>query len=309
MRSSLAALTVSLSSPITRERKRTYAPPALEKGLDVLELFASAPRGLTATEAARRLNCTVSQIFRPLLCLQGRDYLSRSRDKEYYLGPQLFRVSQEHPRITRFVTKALPVMQRVAHQLGQACNLAVLDGGHVVIVAHVDSPRSPCFCAKPGSESGLLNTAAGLVVLAHQSEQARRYALEAWARETNGNAPEDLSVRLAKTFRRGHEIRASLKFRGLVSISCPLFGAHHEAVAALTVLYVKRIDSERGIPDVIESLRKASREVSEALERNFVSIAIRRNGRRNLAAGGIEGQKFVLKVKAGAKYQFDFAAG
>jgi hypothetical protein len=40
--------------------KRDYPTPALEKGLDILELFASTPGGLTVSEVARTLNRTVS---------------------------------------------------------------------------------------------------------------------------------------------------------------------------------------------------------------------------------------------------------
>ncbi|PMV78702.1 IclR family transcriptional regulator, partial [Pseudomonas sp. FW306-2-2C-B10A] len=40
--------------------KRYYPTPALEKGLDILELFASTPEGMTVSEVARRLDRTMS---------------------------------------------------------------------------------------------------------------------------------------------------------------------------------------------------------------------------------------------------------
>ena len=52
------------------EGKRYYPTPALEKGLDILELFAANPEGMTVSEVARRLNRTMSEIFRMLLCLE-----------------------------------------------------------------------------------------------------------------------------------------------------------------------------------------------------------------------------------------------
>ncbi len=56
------------------ETKRYYPTPALEKGLDILELFASTPEGLTVSEVARRLERTVSEIFRMILCLEQRGW-------------------------------------------------------------------------------------------------------------------------------------------------------------------------------------------------------------------------------------------
>ena len=67
-----------------RDVKRYYPTPALEKGLDILELFAGTPEGLTVSEAARRLNRTVSEIFRMILCLEQRGYLAQSPNKERY---------------------------------------------------------------------------------------------------------------------------------------------------------------------------------------------------------------------------------
>ena len=65
-----------------RDAKRYYPTPALEKGLDILELFASTPEGLTVSEVARRLDRTVSEIFRMILCLEQRGYLAQSPNKE-----------------------------------------------------------------------------------------------------------------------------------------------------------------------------------------------------------------------------------
>src|SRR5665213_1670350 len=98
--------------------KRYYPTPALEKGLDILELFASTSSGLTVSEVARKLNRTVSEIFRMLLCLEQRGYLAQSSNKErYHLTLRLFRLGQEHPPTKRLVTEALPTMHRVALSL------------------------------------------------------------------------------------------------------------------------------------------------------------------------------------------------
>lgn len=56
-----------------------YATPALVKGLDVLELLARQPAGLTKSQLARELNRTVSEIFRMLICLERRGILRRCR--------------------------------------------------------------------------------------------------------------------------------------------------------------------------------------------------------------------------------------
>jgi DNA-binding IclR family transcriptional regulator len=128
-----------------KQAGRQYPTPALEKGLDILELFASEPAGLSKSDVARRLNRTVSEICRMLLCLEERGYISQSRDGDRYrLTLRLFKLVQEHPPTKRMIAEALPIMQQVAYEISQSCHLGVLEGS-VVIVAQVDSHASSGF--------------------------------------------------------------------------------------------------------------------------------------------------------------------
>ena len=61
------------------------------------------------------------------------------------------------------------------------------------------------------------------------------------------------------------ESRASYEIKGVVNISFPILNAQGNAVAGLTVPYVKRIEGKVGIPDIVEALRVASQHISETL--------------------------------------------
>ena len=260
--------------------KRYYPTPALEKGLDILELFAGTPAGLTVSEVARMLNRTVSEIFRMLLCLEQRGYLAQSANKErYHLTLRLYRLGQEHPPTKRVVTEALPIMHWLAHELRQSCHLGILDGGHVVILAQVDSPESTGFYVKVGSKVDLMHAATGHVILAYQTEDACERAIEEWARETKKKRPADLKEHLIKIrargyerrqriddhLRRGYERRASYEVTCVFNISFPVLNAQGNAVAGLTIPYVKRIEDTISMPEIVAALQLASRQISEAL--------------------------------------------
>jgi DNA-binding IclR family transcriptional regulator len=249
-----------------RDVKRYYPTPALEKGLDILELFAGTPEGLTVSEAARRLNRTVSEIFRMILCLEQRGYLAQSPNKErYHLTLRLFRLAQEHPPTKRLVTEALPIMHWLSHELRQSCHLGIIDGGHVVILAQVDSPESTGFYVKMGSKVDLMHAATGHVILAHLSEDARERAIDEWRLETKKRKPVDLDEHLAKILARGHERRASYEVAGIVNISFPILNVQGQAIAGLTVPFVKRLEDTISVAEVVRALREASRRISEAM--------------------------------------------
>ena len=246
--------------------KRYYPTPALEKGLDILELFAATPEGMTVSEVARRLNRTMSEIFRMLLCLEHRGYLAQSATKDrYHLTLKLFRLGQEHPPTKRMVMEALPIMHGVAHQLRQSCHLGVLDGGQVVILAQVDSPESTGFYVKVGSRVDLMHAATGHVIMAHQTEDARERAIQEWMRETQKKKPADLDDHLAKIRARGYERRASYEVTGVMNVSFPVLNSQGQAIAGLTVPYVKRIEDTIGVPEIVDALQEASRQISEAM--------------------------------------------
>ena len=57
--------------------KGSYAAPALEKGLDILELLAEVGEPLSTREIAERLARSKSEIFRMVFVLQQRGYLAR----------------------------------------------------------------------------------------------------------------------------------------------------------------------------------------------------------------------------------------
>src|SRR5450755_2539694 len=174
-----------------------YPTPALEKGLDILELFASQPSGLTKSDVARKLGRTISEVFRMLLCLEGRGYIAQSPDSDnYHLTLHLFRLAQEHPPIKRMTLQALPIMQQVAHELSQSCHLRVLNDGQVVIIARVDTPVSHGLYVTAGAVVDLMHAATDYVILAQQTQEARARVVQSLSRRNRTVAPRDLTSHL-----------------------------------------------------------------------------------------------------------------
>src|SRR5256885_7402640 len=243
-----------------------YPTPALEKGLDILELFASEPAGLTKSEVARRLDRTVSEIFRMLVCLEERGYISQAPEgARYHLTLHLFRLVQEHPPIKRMITEALPIMQQVAHDLNQSCHLWVLNGGQVVIIAQVDSPVSPGFYVKAGAVVDLMHAATGHVILAHQTQETRTRAIQTWCKRSKTEVPRDLTSHLAAIKDRGYEEKESYEVEGIINVSYPVLDEHGYAVAALTVPYIRRIGDNTTTAIVRQSLKRASSQLSQEI--------------------------------------------
>src|ERR1700747_787525 len=195
-----------LSRRLQRPRKFRYAAPALEKGLDVLELLSSAPEALSNSEIARRLGRTVNEVFRMLVCLEERGYISRTgSDERYQLTLKWLEIVHRRHPLQRLIAQAHPLMQQVANHTRQSCHLAILNSAEVVVVAQVDAPGSLGFSVRLGAKVDLLNTASGHVILAFQTEQVRAGTLEAWQHRSHQRIPARLGHHLAQIYRRGYE--------------------------------------------------------------------------------------------------------
>lgn len=241
-----------------------YLTPALEKGLDILELLASEPAGLTKSDVARRLGRTISEIFRMLVCLEQRGYISQSsNDERYRLTLRMFKLAQEYPPTKRMIAEALPIMQRVTHEVNQSCHLGVLDCDHVVILSQVDSPLSTGFYGKVGRIVDLVRGATGRVILAHQTPETCSRAIKLWCKQHNAHPPRDLAAHLARIKQRGYEVKSSYEVKGIINVSFPVLDERGYAISALTVPFLQRI----GDPTTPASVRRVLKEASTLLSR------------------------------------------
>jgi DNA-binding IclR family transcriptional regulator len=118
-----------------------YRAPALDKGLDIIELLAATPVGLTQGEIARQLQRTSSEIFRMLFVLRQRGYVAQADDDRYVLTTKLFKVADRHSPIRRLTAVAGQVMQTLANQINQSIHMSILQSGRLLVAALVDPPR------------------------------------------------------------------------------------------------------------------------------------------------------------------------
>jgi DNA-binding IclR family transcriptional regulator len=259
--------TVLKSGRLPGKVKKTvnYATPALEKGLDVLELLAHQPRGLTKSQLARELDRTVSEIFRMLVCLERRGYIAQIEEERYSLTLKLFKLVQEHPPTERLIVDALPVMSRLAYETLQSCHMGVLEGSQVVIVAQTNAPTDIGFYVKLGSQVDIMEAASGYVILAHLSPTQRERTINEWIRKTGRKAPRDLETHLDRIRKAGFEKRASYLVKGIVNISFPIFDDRGSAVGALTVPYIQHSETKTQALQVTDALRRATLEISTAI--------------------------------------------
>lgn len=245
---------------------RRYSAPALEKGLDILELLAGERDVLPASEIAQRLGRSMGEIFRMLVTLEQRGWLRRGEGNGYGLSLRLFELAHRHPPVERLLVVALPEMQRFSERVGQSCHLSIHHDGRILVVAQAETPRPRGFVVRLGASFGLLDTASGRVLAAFQSEEERERRL---ARGLELEGMEDpgqgLRSRLARIAARGHEAAPSESVAGILDLSFPLRDHTGRAVAALTLPFATMLGDTLGSAEATHLLGEAAARLSATL--------------------------------------------
>jgi DNA-binding IclR family transcriptional regulator len=171
----------------------TYAVPALEKGLDLLEALAAQPEPRSQTDLARDLGRSPSEIFRMLACLERRGYIVKeAASGRYRLTLRLYELAHTHTPVDQLLHAAEGPMRDLARRVRESVHLSVLSEGRLLVLAQVESQNRTRVSVEIGARFPLVLTASGRVLLAHLGQDELRTLLardEDWARL--GAAPRD----------------------------------------------------------------------------------------------------------------------
>lgn len=251
------------------QRRKLYSAPALEKGLDILELLALEPEDIGLKEIADRLGRSVGEIFRMLAVLEQREFVRLAPGSErYQLTMKLFQLAHWHLPVNRLLKAASGPMRRLALRTGQSCHLTTLSIPNVVVLYRQDSFGDRSFGVRVGAESPIFDSCSGQIFYALSDE---------FTRDTiRSNAIQGQRVpKLASDFDATLErIKASQllelpssQVEGITDIGTPILDFDDTMIAALVIPFLHRIDKDNAdqLEDIRAALIEAGRDIGSAL--------------------------------------------
>lgn len=246
------------------EEETRYRAPALDKGLDMLELLAARDEGMTLKDIATALGRSPTELYRMLDRLARRGYVARQGDT-YELTLKLFLLAHQRPPIRRLVRHAMPVMRRFTTTAEQSCHLVQYDRGDLVVIAQVEAPGYWGVNIRTGARIGLVNSGSGHVLLAFASDEEKALMFHEHVTMPFETPPADLEARLADVRRLGYEAMESQQTPAVANLSVPIMGANGTVLAVLTCPFLRRLENPAA-PDrdtVLRMLVEAGKEVSQ----------------------------------------------
>uniref|UniRef100_UPI002636436B IclR family transcriptional regulator n=1 Tax=uncultured Sphingomonas sp. TaxID=158754 RepID=UPI002636436B len=162
-----------------KERKGSYAAPALDKAFLVIELLADHPQGLLASEMASALGRSLGELFRIVVVMEAAGYLQKSPVTDRYTITYKFLDIAYRATPTRQLTAAaVPEMQALARATEQSCHLVVAKHAEGLVIAREENPGVRGFALRLGASIDLLRSCSGQVILAFSAPAAAERLLD-----------------------------------------------------------------------------------------------------------------------------------
>jgi len=242
-----------------------YRAPALDKGLDILELLARHSKPLNLTEIANGVGYSKGEIFRMLQRLEERKYIVRGEgDTGYLLTNRLFMLGMERPQNKGLVEIALPIMRRLSEEILHPCHLVVISEDQIVVIARVDAPSDLGFVVRVGHRRPVTHSTSGLVLFAFQSAEVRSQWLLRLDVRDNSYRRKVFIERADEVRKQGYASCPSEAIDWIIDLSAPIL-QHNHAIGALTIPFIDRHRKKATMTHAIERLRIAVEEISQKL--------------------------------------------
>ena len=141
--------------------------------LDVLELLARFPDGLTLTCISHHLRIPVSSLHNIMGTMTRRGYLLRDQTaRSYRVGPKLGQLSAMARGQPDLISVADPFLHTLTHLTGESTSLSILEGDTIVFIhRHLSKELVQVGVNSIGTRVPAHATASGKVMLAHLPEE------------------------------------------------------------------------------------------------------------------------------------------
>lgn len=212
---------------------------ALDRGLQILGHVAARP-GQTLSEIAEGTGEAVATVFRALVTLQGHGMVEVEEPGQFWhIGPGAFRTGTAFLRRTKVVERARQPMDALMRETGETSNLGVEVRDEVVFLAQVETHEAIRAFFPPGTKGAMHSSGIGKALLAWYPEEKVRGILARQGLEKFTSltlTSETALLRdLARTRERGFSIDDQERAEGMRCVAAPIFNAHGEPVAGLSV--------------------------------------------------------------------------
>ncbi|MBX6383352.1 MAG: IclR family transcriptional regulator [Microbispora sp.] len=242
---------------------------SVDRAISIMEILAE--RGEAGvTEIAAEIDVHKSTAFRLLGALESRGLVEQAEDRgKYRLGFGLVRLAGSVSTRMDVTQQSRPVCHRLAEEIGETVNIAVLRSHYAVNLDQVRGPAAVTTYNWVGQLTPLHATSSGKVLLAYVDRQRRADLLRAAGLQrytpNTVTSVEALERELAQVRERGYAMSLEELEEGLNALAAPVRSFRGEVVAAVSASGPAYRFSEERMREVAPILVEGAAEISRRL--------------------------------------------
>ncbi|MGB2129133.1 MAG: IclR family transcriptional regulator [Flavicella sp.] len=220
--------------------KTNYNVPNLERGLLIIELLATSPKGYTLTEIIQILKISKSSAFRIVNTLLFKNYLQKNEStKKINLSRKMLTLGVSTINEQSIVENAIDVMRALRDNLKESVMLGVVLGGKGVILEQVASSYPVKLSVDQGTQFSLHSSVGGKSILAYlpQDEALQILNLNPLTKYTERTIVSKVAFKkeLLKVANQGYAIDHGEDIEGINCLGAPIFNEYGTPIAALWI--------------------------------------------------------------------------
>ena len=210
------------------------------RAFSILETVVNADRPLAMSEIVEAHGLPKPTVFRVLATLEAASFVTREPvDKRYSIGPRLAQLGLSIMLNQSLRRERRAILQRVADDTGETCNLTMVDGIDVVYLDRVESRWPLRVDLSPGSRVPLHCSASGKLFLSQLAPAKRRALVESLSLTPYTNRTivdrDALELELASIRETGVGIDNEEYLAGLICVAVPVIDASSRHIATIAV--------------------------------------------------------------------------
>jgi DNA-binding IclR family transcriptional regulator len=247
-------------------KNASYAVPALEKGLRILEDLSASERPLSLAELAGLQGRSRNELYRMLTCLEQQGYVQRNpATKHYALSLKLFRLSHNHPPLERLRTVMDRHLRELAGTLSESCHACVLDGSTLTVIAQRSGGERISLFFDYGAEFDPLETCSGKLLLSRYTGEELRHRLESTLWHGLPADKREAVLTELENLRQHDLLREASQLRPGVTDLAVAVGQPDVVLATLAVSHLPGRPKAKSIAAIEKALRQTARTLETEL--------------------------------------------
>lgn len=272
-----------------------YRVPVLDRTLDLLELLADQPEGMTLTGLTEALGVPKNTVYRIATTLTLRGYAVRDEaTKRYVLSRKMLSVSHAAIGGKRLLEAAGPVLRTLRDATGETALLGTLSGSRGVVLDQVPSSQPVKVVVEVGHAFPLHTAAPAKAILAFLPDEVRDRLVSdiRFTRHTSRTitSARSFARELAAVRDRGYALDRREESEAYACAAAPVFDRSGDVVAAIWISGPSDRVTATRLPSVARQVVVSARSLSSALGYDSAepagALAARRTNRRIAPSAG-----------------------